>query len=594
MNRSASTIVVAALAVVATLPMAASASASVSNDGNDIGVVVQATGGNVARARHSFVALGGDYTRALPIIGGFSGTIDEARLDDLARASSIAAVTPDAVVTPMAVDPTLGYDPAETSSMSAITQITGAQTMWNAGFTGKGVDVAVIDTGVTRVPGLNGAGKVIDGPDLSFDSIEPTLLSQDAFGHGTHMAGIIAGSDVAPGTSATGCTTCLGTSAYSDTTKFVGIAPDSRIINVKVGAFDGATDVSQVIAAIDWVVQHRNDPGINIRVLNLSFGTDSTQDSGVDPLAHAVDVAWNAGIVVVVAAGNEGKPARTLANPAYSRKILAVGTSNPMGTLTTKDDVVPDFANYGSTPRGVDLIAPGVSVLSLRVPGSFVDQNIITGKVGTRFQRASGTSQSTAVVAGLAALLISKFPTATPDQIKEFLKTNAAKVADSSKNNSVVNTGRGSALVSNATALTILPSAIQATVTKGTGTLEAARGTYHVTNGTSTLTGEKDIFGTKWNAKAMATATEARATWNGGTWNGARWSGDTWSGARWSNVTWTNNDWSGARWSGARWSSMAWDGARWSGARWSGARWSSGTWTGARWSGARWSDDGWS
>ena len=93
---------------------------------------------------------------------------------------------------------------------------------------------------------------MIDGPDLSLDSQDPNLRNTDAFGHGTHIAGIIAGSDVASGASTTSCVTCLGGSAYTDTTKFVGIAPAAKIINVKVGAFDGAVDVSQVIAGINW------------------------------------------------------------------------------------------------------------------------------------------------------------------------------------------------------------------------------------------------------------------------------------------------------------------------------------------------------
>ena len=192
----------AAFAVVAVLPTRSRRRRErIDRLGADIGVVVRAIDGHVGAARSTFVALGGDVTRALPIIGGFSGTIGAHRVDDLSRQSAIAAVTLDSDVTPMAIDPTLGYDPASTSSMSAITRIIGAQSMWDAGFTGRGVDVAVIDTGVAKVPGLDQPGKVIDGPDLSFDSQDPALASVDAFGHGTHMAGIIAGSDVAPGTS---------------------------------------------------------------------------------------------------------------------------------------------------------------------------------------------------------------------------------------------------------------------------------------------------------------------------------------------------------------------------------------------------------
>jgi serine protease AprX len=162
-------------------------------------------------------------------------------------------------------------------------------------YTGRGIGVALIDSGVVPVEGLSLPGKVIHGPDLSFESQDPTLAHLDTYGHGTHIAGIIAGkdSDVPAGNE-------------NDSTRFVGVAPDAHLVSLKVAASDGATDVSQVIAAIDWVVQHRNDPGLAIRVLNLSFGTTSLQPHDLDPLAHAVQNAWHKGIVVVVAAGNDG------------------------------------------------------------------------------------------------------------------------------------------------------------------------------------------------------------------------------------------------------------------------------------------------
>jgi serine protease AprX len=153
--------------------------------------------------------------------------------------------------------------------------------------------VAVIDSGIAPVAGLNGPGQVVNGPDLSFDSQDPDLRHLDGYGHGTHMAGIIAGRD----------------GSY-----FSGVAPGATLINMKVAAADGATDVSQVIAAIDWVVEHRNDPGLNIRVLNLSFGTTAMQSYQLDPLAYAVEVAWRKGIVVVVSAGNDGAAGTSLTN----------------------------------------------------------------------------------------------------------------------------------------------------------------------------------------------------------------------------------------------------------------------------------------
>ncbi len=589
------------------------------------GVIVRSAPGDVVGARRAFVSAGGTIRTELPIIDGFAGAIDAANISDLTTSPSIAAVTADRSIEAMSVDPLLGYEAKDTSSMSAITRITGAQELWNKGFVGQGIDVALIDTGVTRVPGLDGTGKVLNGPDLSFDSLDPALVSKDAFGHGTHMAGIIAGSDVAPGTSRRTCRSCLGRSAYTDTTKFVGIAPEARIINVKVGAFDGAADVSQVIAAIDWVVQHRNDPGVNIRVLNLSFGTDSTQDADLDPLVFAADQAWKSGIVVVASAGNDGMATTSLATPATSASIIAVGASDPRGTLSTSDDSIPEFAQHGSAERSVDIVAPGVSLIGLRVPGGFIDTNVETGRVGTRFQRASGTSQSTAVVSGLVALLLSRSPDATPDMVKAYLTGTAKPVKWRAENHDRDDStparlvplsdtwyaGAGSAFVGGRRH--IRPAAAPAPTSTGLGTLDASRGSYRVTNGDTELNGEMDIFGAPWDPARWTGLSATRSAWSGGIWNDNRWTGDRWGDTGWVNVPWTgidgsegdpSHDWSGARWKGVRWKDVIWDGVRWKGAEWTSGLWTSGEWSadgwtaggwnGVRWKGAAWSDASWS
>ncbi|TML76611.1 MAG: hypothetical protein E6G12_06830 [Actinobacteria bacterium] len=255
-------------------------------------------------------------------------------------------------------------------SMQNMTAADGVQTWWNAGYTGKGVDVAVIDTGVAPVTGLNGPGKVINGPDLSLESQNPSLQYLDTNGHGTFMAGLIAGNDGQPG-------------------GYRGVAPDARIVSLKVGVADGGVDVSQVIAAIDWVVQHRNDNGLNIRVINLSYGTNGTQAYQVDPLAYAVEQAWKAGIVVVAAGGNsgyeKGASAQGLADPAYDPQILAVGGADSTGTPTPWDDNVASYsataASCSSACRAPDLIAPGSHMQGLRVPGSYIDQNNPAGVI---------------------------------------------------------------------------------------------------------------------------------------------------------------------------------------------------------------------
>src|SRR4029078_6013182 len=136
------------------------------------------------------------------------------------------------------------------------------------------------------------------------------------------------------------------------------------------------------LSPLDWVGQHRHDDGMNIRVLNLSYGTNSTQWFGVDPLTYAVEQAWDAGIVVVAAAGNSGYQTQgsspALANPAFDKRILAVGASDPMGTASLVDDTMPDFSAAAKTgsARAPDLVAPGVQLQGLRVADSWIDSHV--------------------------------------------------------------------------------------------------------------------------------------------------------------------------------------------------------------------------
>ena len=256
--------------------------------------------------------------------------------------------------------------------------------------------------------------KVLDGPDLSYESQSAGTRYLDGYGHGTHMAGIIAGADAGldPRRPLAG--------------KFAGVAPGAQLLNMKVAAGDGGTDVSQVIAALDWVVEHRNDAGMNVRVANLSYGTDSLQAWQVDPLARAVENAWNHGIFVVASAGNGGLRSPTLLMPARDPHIMAVGAVDHDGSASTLDDEVADFTNGGSVSRRPDLLAPGKSVVSLRVRSSYADlthpEGRLAGDSAGRFFRGSGTSQAAAVVAGEAALLFQANPNLTPNQVKAALQ----------------------------------------------------------------------------------------------------------------------------------------------------------------------------
>jgi serine protease AprX len=418
---------------------------------------------------------------------------------------------------------------ASATSLTDVGQVTGADQLWQDGISGRGVGVALIDSGVAPVVGLN-AGNVTNGPDLSLDSQNAGSTYRDDFGHGTHLAGIIAGYDRASG--------------------FRGIAPDARLTSVKVAASNGVVDVSQVIAAIDWVVAHRNDDPANpIRVLNLAYGTDGAQDYRVDPLTHAVENAWRAGVVVVVAAGNGGAAEPRLTNPARDPFVLSVGANDTAGTVQTGDDVVSDFSSLGDSTRRVDLLAPGRSIVSLRAPGSAADIDFPSARVGDSQFKGSGTSQSSAVVTGAVALLLQQRPELTPDAVKAMLIQNAVRLPRTDA------LGQGAGELH----LNRINRPVQGRVAQtwprstGTGSLEAARGSAHVSEDGIDLSGEQDIFGA-FDVARWAAASSNQTAWDRGNWMGHDWTGDGWTGSSWTSVTWSGHTWSGHTWSGDSWS----------------------------------------
>ncbi len=451
--------------------------------------------------------------------------------------------------------------------------------------TGRGVDVAVIDTGIAPVAGLNAPGKVVNGPDLSFESQHADTRHLDGYGHGTHMAGIIAGRD-----------TIVAAGKEKNDDHFVGMAPDARIVNVKVGTADGGADVSQIIAAIDWVVQHRNDSGLNIRVINLSYGTRSTQSYTIDPLSYAVENAWRKGVVVVVAAGNDGA-GHGLTMPAANPYAIAVGAVDHLGTSKLKDDATAAFTNSGTATRRPDLLAPGKSVVSLRTPGSLSDrgnpQALVTGDSKRRLFRGSGTSQATAMVSGAVALLLQQRPDLTPDQVKFVLKTTADPVLgdDPTAGSGVLNI--------KAAFKADTPTAAKAKQTwaaaTGTGTLEAARGDNHVVDPVtgSRLTGEIDAMGNPWEARSWRSAAAAGTAWTGGTWNGRTWSGSDWSGDSWTARSWRSATWTANSWAGGDWQARSWRGDAWTSKGWTSLDTASRSWSQDAWNARSWRNGDW-
>ena len=466
---------------------------------------------------------------------------------------------------------------ADAGSMYNLTKVIGAQDSWASDVTGKDVTVALVDTGVVPVPGLQKDDKVIDGPDLSFESQSAGTRYLDGYGHGTHMAGIIAGKDdgLDP--------------KHPSSTLFAGVAPDAKLLNMKVATGDGGADVSQIIAAIDWVVAHRDDAGMHVRVLSLSYGTESTQSWQVDPLAKAVENAWNHGILVVASAGNGGLDEDHLVMPAADPHVLAVGAVDNSGTEPTGDDVVADFTNGGNAQRRPDVLAPGKSVVSLRDPGSYVDQlhpeGLVPQDPAQRFFRGSGTSQAAAVVAGEAALLFSAEPKLTPDQVKSLLTATARPLStpNPAQGAGVTAVGRAVALVKAKQVPVVSASAGPSST--GLGSLEASRGGEHVVDPETgdPLIGEVDALGSTWNPAPWVRAQASDSAWVKGAWNGRTWTGTKWDKRQLQAVQWTGASWSGKAWASHAWSTDDFQARSWRGDSWKARSWREESWAARSW-----------
>lgn len=433
----------------------------------------------------------------------------------------------------------LGWDGAASSGLDHVAEAIGADRLAAQGLTGAGVGVALIDTGVADVAWLD---EVWRGPDLSLDQPLPGAYGQDHYGHGTHLAGIIA-------------------STHPDA---MGLAPGADLISLKIGARNGAVDVTQAIAAIDWVVQHRD--AHNIRVLVLAYGTDGAQDPAIDPLSHAVQNAWDAGIVVTVAVGNHGDSRDPVVNPATNPSVIAVGAVDTRATAATSDDEVPSFSAPGTPARRPDVFAPGVGIVSLRAPGGYLDQSYPRARRADDLFSGNGSSQASAVVGAAAALLLEDRPWLTPDQVKAVLSRSARRLDNAL-------TGEG---VIDLAAAQLLPGTLASQhhpPTSGTGTIEGARGGTHLGQTAALLAGEQDVRGHALDTASWAIASRDGTSWIEGSWNGNRWAGTDWDDRTLEPVSWD-----GAAWNGQVWDEVAWHGWSWHGWSWHGWSWHSWSW----------------
>jgi serine protease AprX len=514
-----------------------------------VGVVVVRRPGSGTAAERAVQRFGGTVTKALPIVNGFAARLDAEDAAALARSGAVASVSLDRQMTVQGS--ALGGGDTVASVYNKAIRADGLQ---KDGKRGRGVTVALVDTGIADLPDLAGRVlKVANGPLAPKTDACVNLSGEagcgDSYGHGTFLAGLIAGN------------------GFSSAGAYAGVAPDANLVSIKVAGRSGAADVSNVIAAIQWAVSFRDEYGI--RVLNLSLGTDSTQTYRVDPLNYAVERAWASGIVVVVSASNRGPAAGTISKPGDDPFVLTVGAVDDRGTPGIGDDRLPLFSSRGPTAAdGIakpDLVAPGARLVSLNAPGSAIAENI-PSSLPAPYRRGSGTSMATAVVSGSVAVMMSAQPALTPDRVKYALTATARPVASTDR----MAVGAGMADV--AGALGAPPGLANQGLERSTGlgSIDASRGTVYVQADDPMRTVVTGLLTTQlllWDPVSY-TGTE----WTGANWYGANWYGANWYGANWYGANWYGANWYGANWYGSEhYGEM--DGANWYGANWYGANW---------------------
>ena len=631
-------------------------------------VIVRGSGGP-SSAQAAVEAAGGSVRLALPIVDGVAADVPSDALDELGSDPRVAGVTADAEVRMQHY----GHEQecagkkgeklrrckkrvhAAAAEAQRIQRVVRADKVWAGGNKGEGSTVAVLDTGVYSLHKDLGA-RVVHCEDFSGE-FEGALaadapvetkggLCSDPFGHGSFMAGLIAGN---------------GASSYG---KYSGVAPKAKIVSIKVAGYDGSTDISKILAGIQWVVSHKDAHGID--VLNLSLGSDSAQDRGLSPLNYAVEEAWAAGIVVVVSAGNDGDDPATMMKPGDDPWVITVGSSNDEGTVPVDDDKVPVFSSRGQTRSGTplidkpDVVSPGVHTVSLRSPGSAIDKKFgDVAAIGRHYFRGTGTSMSTATVSGIAALLLTADPSLTPDEVKCRLMESARPLADGplaagrgvvdaygaihladcegyeqelprgtglgfldadrgsvdvwlktalEDPAEVLSVGECAALQDPSTdplptplpsvSLTPLPTALPSLTPLPTALPSVSLPPLPTPSPSVSLTPlptalplglpplplpDEDSC----DVLPWATINFATTEWTPATWEASSWKDHDWAGTAWKASSWKATEWDASSWKGTAWDEPDWDASSWKGTDWDSVEWDASSWK-SRWYAAAW------
>jgi serine protease AprX len=376
-----------------------------------------------AKAESDVADVHGRLIGNVPIIHGLALKLTAAAARSLASSPDVHAVSLNTTVTPQSVP--YGHLPLQMVGpglsggqlQTTFNQTLGVLPLWKFGVTGTGVGVAVVDTGVDgSLPDFashdHGSSRVVASAVANADATTAT----DSYGHGTDVAGIIAGNGGNRGS---------GDPLHG---QYIGVAPNANLISIKVSDETGKATVLDVIYGLQFAVAHQSQ--FNIRVVNLSLDSTTPQSYKTDPLDAAVESAWMHGIVVVAAAGNRGTASDAVQySPANDPYVVTVGGVDENGTGNPSDDTIASWSSRGTSQDGLqkpDVYAPGAHIVSALAPNSNFAASCPTCVVGNgQYIRTSGTSMAAPMISGLVADLLQIHPNWTPDQVKGDLTSSA-------------------------------------------------------------------------------------------------------------------------------------------------------------------------
>jgi serine protease AprX len=542
-----------AAAVVGTALPAAAAADTNTNTSIRAWQDVVVTGSGADGATQAVTAVGGRVLASLPVVGGVA-----ARLPRGARLGSDWVVAPQRELR-VAATPTA----AAGGPTSTLRETLGLPKDGNEG---RGVTVAVVDTGIADVSDL--AGKVSARVDVSGTG------AGDGFGHGTFMAGLIAGSGAASG------------GAYR------GVAPAATLMDVKVADGQGRTDLITVLRGLQWVSEHARQ----VQVLNLSLSSNSPLPYQIDPLTQALESLWRRGVTVVVPSGNDGPGAGSVTSPGSDPVLLTAGGLDESGTAGHGNDVVGTWSGRGPTWQGdakPDLVAPGEHLISLRSPGSVIDASNPQARVGGVYFRGSGTSMATAVTSAVVAATLAVQPRLRPDSVKNLFTATAYSAAGLTR---PVGAGAGgldaARVLAAAPGWRTTPSQVQSdrdTATIGRDAKNWASFEKAILGGDGAATtaawNKLSAASRDWAARAWAQLDPAARAWAARAWAARAWAG---AGDEWVARAWAARAWAARAWADANWSARAWADANWSARAWADANWAARAWASDRWAARAW------